>query len=131
MQEQRNQRSAYPSDLTDAQWSIIAPLIPPAKKGGRKREVDMREILNALFYLLSNGCRWRALPHDFPKWQIVYHYFTRWKKDGTWKHIHDARRKTLRLASGKEKEPSVGIIDSQSVKTSKKGGFVAMTLARR
>jgi len=124
-------RKAYQSDLTNKQWEIIAPLIPPAKPGGRSREVDIREILNAAFYLTHNGCRWRAMPHDFPKWCTVYYYFREWKNNGTWKNIHTALREKVRKKAGRNKQPSAGIIDSQSVKTSKKGGFVAMTLVKK
>jgi len=131
MQNQKQKRKSYETDLTDRQWQIIAPLIPPAKPGGRPREVDMREVINAIFYLLKSGCTWRLIPNDFPEWKIVYHYFSAWKKDGTWKRIHDKLRDKVRLRAGKKKQPTAGIIDSQSVKTAKKGGFVAMTLVKR
>lgn len=124
-------RLPYPSDLTDKQWMLIAPLIPAPKPGGRNREVDVREILNAIFYILKSGCEWRMVPHDFPKWPLVYSYFRTWKNDGTWKKIHDALRGKLRGAIGKKTQPSAGIIDSQSVKTGKKGEFVALMLAKR
>jgi putative transposase len=81
-------RRAYSSDLTDAEWVMIEPFIPPAKSGGRPRSTDMREVLNAIFYILRGGCAWRLLPHDFPKWQTVYHYFRCWRKDGLWEQIH-------------------------------------------
>lgn len=124
-------RLPYPSDLTDAQWKLIAPLIPSVKPGGRHREADTREILDAIFYILKSGCEWRMLAHDFPKWQLVYSYFRTWKRDGTWKKIHDALRRKLRRALHKKTQPSAGIIDSQSVKTGKKGEFVPLTLAKR
>jgi putative transposase len=124
-------RKKYATDLTDEQWKIIAPLIPPAKSGGRERETDIREVLNAIFYLLKSGCQWRMIPNDFPKWQTVYDYFRKWKKDGTWKKIHDKLRDKVRLKAGKKKQPTAGIIDSQSVKTAKKGGFVAMMLVKK
>ena len=82
-------RKPYPSDLTDAQWALIEDLIPPAKPGGRPRKVCMREVMNAIMYILRAGCAWRLLPHDFPKWNIVYHYFARFREDGIWKDIHD------------------------------------------
>ena len=126
-----NKRKPYDSDLTDKQWAIIAPLIPPAKPGGRPRSVDIRETINATLYLLKSGCTWRLLPHDFPQWESVYYYFRTWQKDGTWKEIHDTLRGKVRRSYKKKTQPSAGIIDSQSVKTSKKGDFVAMTLVRR
>ena len=124
-------RNAYPTDLSDKQWTLIAPLIPPSKKGGRPRGTDMREVMNAVVYVVKSGCDWRMLPHDLPQWDIVYHYFRRWKRDGTWKNIHDTLRGKLRKKLGKKEQPTAGIIDSQSVKTAEKGGFVAMMLAKR
>ena len=124
-------RKPYPSDLTDAQWKIVKPLLPGAKTGGRPRTTDEREALNGVFYVLKSGCDWRMLPHDLPPHQTVYEYFSAWKKDGTWKKVHDALRNKVRLKAGKKKQPTAGILDSQSVKTTKKGGFVAMTLAKR
>ncbi len=124
-------RKPYPSDLTDAQWRVIRPLLPPAKFGGRPRKTEACEILNGVFYVLKSGCDWRMLPHDFPPYQTVYEYFSAWKKDGTWKKVHDVLRNKVRLKAGKHKQPTAGILDSQSVKTTKKGGFVAMMLAKR
>lgn len=126
-----SKRKPYPTDLTDKQWEIIAPLIPPPKWGGRPRETDMREIVNAVIYVVKSGCDWRMVPHDFPQWDLVYHYFRDWKNDGTWKKIHDSLRGKVRKKAGKKVQPSAGIIDSQSVKTGKKGEFVAMTLVKR
>src|SRR3989338_3082387 len=124
-------RTPYPSDLTDQQWQIIKPLIPRAKPGGRKRSVNMREILNGAFYVVKSGCDWRMLPHDLPNWKTVHFYFSAWKKDVTWQDIHETLRDKVRRKAGKKKQPTAGIIDSQSVKTAEKGGFVAMTLVRR
>jgi putative transposase len=115
-------RKSYPTDLSDAEWDIIRPLIPPAKWGGRHREVNMREVVNAINYLLRTGCSWQMLPHDFPPHQTVYWYFSQWRDDGTWAAINDALRTQLRLRAGKEAEPSAGIIDSQSVKTTETPG---------
>lgn len=119
-------RKRYPSDLTDAQWKRIEPLIPPAKPGGRDRAHAMRDIVDALFYVLRSGCSWRMLPHDLPPWQTVYTYFQQWRDDGTIERIHTALREQVRLEAGREAQPSAAIIDSQSVKTTEKGGSVAM-----
>lgn len=124
-------RAAYPSDLTDAQWKILKPQIPAAKPGGRPRTVDMREILNALFYVARTGCAWRQLPHDLPRWSTVYDYFRRWRRDGTWPRLHDALRDRVRKKAGKKKSPSAAVVDSQSVKTTEKGGSKATTRAKR
>jgi len=112
----------YPSDITDEQWDYIRELIPAAKTGGRPRTINMREVLNAIFYLLKGGITWRMLPKDFPKWKSVYHYFRLWRKSGVWKLIHDRLRGDLREQAGRRREPSAGIVDSQSVKTSTQAG---------
>ena len=124
-------RSAYPSDLTVQQWKLIEPLIPPAKPGGRPREVDMREVINAVLYLNRTGCSWRQLAHDFPPWGTVHYYYRCFRLDGTWRKIHDRLRARVRRKDGRRPTPSVGIIDSQSVKTAGKGGIVGTTRARK
>ena len=125
----------YPSDLTDAEWALIAPLIPPAKRGGRKREVDLREVVNGVMYVLSTGCQWRAIPKDLPPRSTVHGYFGRWQWDGTLDRLHHALYVQCREAAGREASPSAGIIDSQSIKSAEKGGRAsirrAMTQARR
>src|SRR5438105_6975598 len=107
----------YASDLNDEEWAILEPLIPAAKPGGRPRRINMREVLNGIFYLLKTGCQWRMLPKDFPKWKTVNDYFAKWRKDGTWQHLNDGLREQVRTAAGRHKTPSAGSIDSQSVKT--------------
>ena len=124
------ERAAYPSDLTDKQWAEVAPLIPAAEPGGREREVDMREVLNGILYLVRGGVSWRMLPHDLPPWGTVHYYYRRFRLDGTWVKIHDILRGRVRKQAGRKVNPSAGIMDSQSVKTTKKGGLrAAMMLA--
>ena len=124
-------RKAYPSDLSEAQWRLIEDLIPPAKPGGRPREVSMREVLNAIMYVLRSGGAWRLLPHDFPKWNIVYYYFWRLRREAIWQDIHDLLRDELRVKEGRNASPSAAVIDSQSVKTTEKRGFAVTMPARR
>ena len=102
----------YPSDLTDPEWALIAPLIPPAKRGGRKREVDVREILNGILYVLGTGCQWRALPKDLPPKSTVHNYFTLWEWDGTLDRIHHHLYVMTRELEGRETSPTAGAIDS-------------------
>jgi transposase len=109
--------TAYRSNLTQAQYEFFSELLPESKPGGRPREVDMWEILNAMMYILVQGCRWRALPADFPAWQTVYTYFRNWRKDGTWIKVHDQLRQFVRIEQQRQPSPSEGSIDSQSVKT--------------
>jgi transposase len=112
----------YPSDLTDAEWALIEPLIPPAKRGGRKRSVNLREVLNAIFYVLSTGCQWNALPKDLPPKSTVYDYFDLWEWDGTLERIHHELYVAVREHEGREASPSAAVIDSQSAKAAQKGG---------
>lgn len=119
--------AVYPSDLSDEQWQAIGRLIPPAKPGGRPRTVDMRDVLNALFYLARTGCAWRMLPKDYPPKDTVYYYFKNFRQDGTWERIHDLIRKRVRVKHGKQRQPSAAVLDSQSVKTTEKRGLVTAT----
>lgn len=121
----------YPSDMSDAQWKSIRPLIPPSKSGGRPRHVDMREIINAIFYVVRGGASWRMLPKEYGPWQTVYGYFRTFQREGVWQQIHDTLRKKVRRKAGKKPTPSAAIIDSQSVKTSEKGDSVGTTRAKR
>jgi len=107
----------YPSDLNDAEWALLAPLIPAAKQGGRPRSVNLRRIVNGLFYLLRTGCAWRYLPQEYGPWQTIYWYFRQWRLDGTWIQIHAQLRQQARIHAGRDPTPSAAILDSQSVKT--------------
>jgi putative transposase len=125
------ERQRYPTDVTDAEWAILEPLVPPVKPGGRPRQVDLREVFNAIFYLLRGGIPWRMLPHDFPPWKTVYHYFRLWRLDGTWEKLNARLREQVRSQSGREATPSAGVMDTQSAKTTERGDPVATMGARR
>jgi putative transposase len=124
-------RRAYPTDLTDEEWQVLEPLIPAAKPGGRPRSADVREIVNGIRYLLRSGGAWRLVPHEFPPWPTVYASFRRWEADGTWERMAGVLRRDLRVALGRRAEPSATVLDSQTVRTTEKGGLGAMTAGRK
>ncbi len=119
----------YPSDLTDEEWTLIAPVIPPAKRGGGKRTVSIREVVNGLMYVLSSGCQWRAIPKDLPPRSTVNGYFALWDYDGTLDRIHHALYVKCREQAEREASPTAAIIDSQSVKSAEKGGRASIRMA--
>jgi putative transposase len=115
-------RKPYPTDLSNAEWNYIEPHVPVPKGYGRPRIHSPREILDAIFYILRSGCQWRMLPHEFPRWPTVYHYFRKWRIDGTWERINTAIRERLRVRLKRNPQPTAGIVDSQSVKSTGVGG---------
>ncbi len=124
-------REPYFTDLTDKEWRILAPLVPSVKRGGRPANHMRREVVNAILYVLRTGCQWEALPHDLPPWKTVYTYFRNWRLDGTWQRIHDTLREKTRRAEGRHPQASAAILDSQSAKTTEKGGRGATMRARK
>jgi transposase len=124
-------RKPYPSDLREAEWTILEPLVPAVKPGGRPARHSRREIVNAILYVVRGGNQWRAMPHDLPPWQTAFYYFRIWRNDGTWEQIHSAIREQARRRAGREATPSAAIVDSQSVKTSQRGARAATTRTSR
>lgn|ERR671914_1327699 len=121
----------YPSDLTDQEWEILEPLLPPPKSGGRPRTVNLREVMNAIFYALRGGIPWRFLPKEFPPWKTVYHYFRLWRMGDTWEMLNARLREQVRRQSDREATPTAGVMDSQSAKTTERGDLAATMVARR
>ena len=124
-------RKPYPTDLTDEQWALIEPYIPPEKWGGRTRSVDMRGVFDGIQYVLRTGCAWRHLPHDLPPWGTVHYYYRRFRLDGTWLVVHERLRERVRQKAGRATAPSAAAVDAPGVKTAEKGGYTVSTPARR
>jgi transposase len=124
-------RKPYSTDLNEREWQIIKPLLPAPNLIGSPRQVNLREIINAIFYLLDNGIKWRAMPHDFPPWQTVYDYYRRWVRTGRWEKINQVLAQEVRKAQGRDIQPSLILIDSQSVNVGEKGGLKKELMAIR
>ncbi len=120
------ERKPYSTDLTDAQWQHLEPLIAAVRRGGRPARYSRREIVNAILYITRNGCAWRNLPHDLPPWALVYNYFWHWQQQGIWRTVHDQLVGDLRQKMGRSRLPSAAVLDSQSVKTTEKGGHAVL-----
>ena len=131
MEPSNCRRNAYSTDLTDDQWQVLEPLVPAVKTGGCHAKYERREIVNALFYFTKNGCTWRNLPHDLPPWSLVHYYFWHWKRDGTWQNLHDRLREQVRIKLGRDPQPCAAVLDSQSGKTTEKGGGAAMMATKK